>query len=143
VQKQTHLGALIEIDRVGDWQPHEHAGILRVGEEQNALARHHGPADPVVRIAVHCHAAGRGADLDAGEHFIEIGHLRLALPHPSQHRAELALRLVAVEGLLRGEQRVGARHGEGLGSDLAPVAQRGVVEREDDLTLLYRLVGLH
>ena len=39
-------------------------------------------------------------------------------------------------------QRIGTRHFERFQRNLAPVAQRGVVEPKDDLALANRLVGL-
>ena len=122
---------------------HQHAGLGRVGQQHDALARGHGPSQPVVGVAKHGHPILRRQHVDTGQLRPHGGQFGALFVGAAAQQRQLALALKAVESLLRGRLQFGIGHGHRLLRHLQSVAQRGVVQRKQRLARLHRLVGPH
>ena len=142
-EEQFDGGFFIENEGIGHGQVDEHARRLRVGNLHDALARDHGAAQPVVGRAKHGNAVMRGSHFDAGQlglHGSQLGPFFLCT---ALQLGQLAFTLDIVKRFLAGSHPFGIGHGHGLRSHFQAVAQRGVVQRDQQIALFDGLAGAH
>ena len=109
----------------------------------DAFAGSHRFANPVIRVAVDENPVMAGLHINTAKKFVDIGEFGLFLANLAEQTGQFRLALQVVKGFLADSQCVGTRDGQRLRSNVATVAQGGVIEREKYLPLFDWLIWLN
>lgn len=110
--------------------PDQHAEIVRLDQLGDAFAGSHRFANPVIQVAVDENPVMAGLHINTAKKFVDIGEFKDSSREPCRADRPVPTCFAGCRDFWPTASASGTRDGQRLRSNVATVAQGGVIERE-------------